>query len=101
MIADYVLAMYDFSGKQDYIYKTNAIKEIVGGSNLIKDAYGDFLKLIQDKPLNYTVDFQKGESFDLDSFKGDCAVVYEGGGNLFMIYRTEALCQAANRLSLL
>ena len=28
----YVLAMYDIRGKQDYIYKSNKMKEIIGAS---------------------------------------------------------------------
>lgn len=27
----YILAMYDIRGKQEYIYKSNKIKEIIGG----------------------------------------------------------------------
>ena len=40
---DYILAMYDIRGKQDYIYKSSKIKEIVGGSYIIRDCFDDCL----------------------------------------------------------
>ena len=38
-----ILAMYDILGKQDYIYKSNKIKEIAGGSYIIRDCFVDCL----------------------------------------------------------
>lgn len=40
---EYILAMYDIRGKQDYIYKSSKIKEIVGGSYIIRDCFEDCL----------------------------------------------------------
>lgn len=39
----YVLAMYDIRGKQEFIFRTNKIKEIIGGSCIIRDCYKDYL----------------------------------------------------------
>ena len=39
----YILAMYDILGKQDYIYKSSKIKEIAGGSYIIRDCFADCL----------------------------------------------------------
>ena len=39
----YILAMYDIRGKQDFIYKSSKIKEIVGGSYSIRDCFDDCL----------------------------------------------------------
>ena len=39
----YILAMYDIRGKQGYIYKSNKIREIVGGSWIIRDCFEDCL----------------------------------------------------------
>ena len=38
-----VLAMYDIRGKQDFIFRTNKLQEIVGGSWIIRDLYKDYL----------------------------------------------------------
>ena len=39
----YVLAMYDIRGKQDYIYKSNKMKEIVGASYIIRECFDAYL----------------------------------------------------------
>ena len=39
----FVLAMYDIRGKQDFIFRTNKLKEIVGSSWLIRDCFVDYL----------------------------------------------------------
>lgn len=39
----YVLAMYDIRGKQEYIFCKNQIKEIVGGSCIIRDCFETYL----------------------------------------------------------
>ena len=38
-----VLAMYDVRGKQEFIFRTNRLKEIAGGSAVIRDIYNDYL----------------------------------------------------------
>ncbi len=40
---DYVLAMYDIRGKQAFIFRTNKLKEIAGGSMVIEDLFNDYL----------------------------------------------------------
>ena len=35
--------MYDVRGKQEYIFKTNKLKEIVGGSCIIRDCFKEYL----------------------------------------------------------
>ena len=38
-----VLAMYDVRGKQEYIYRSRKIKEIIGASAIIRDVFSDYL----------------------------------------------------------
>ena len=40
---DYVLAMYDVRGKQQFIYRSEHLKEIIGGSAIIRDVFDDYL----------------------------------------------------------
>ena len=92
-----VLAMYDFAAKQNFIYKTNKIKEIVGASQLIKEAFDDFyckLNKIGFKLMPQENDFSM-EKFENENF--NCAVIYEGGGNLFMLFDSEENCVTANK----
>ena len=95
---DYILAMYDIRGKQDYIYKSSKIKEIVGGSYIIRDCFDDCLfpsaekvseKGIfsyrrnsgQDEPGEFTP-----ENFENRLNRGYIGeVVYDGGGNFFVL----------------
>ena len=39
---NYVLAMYDIRGKQNFIYRSAKLKEIVGGSATIRDCFDDY-----------------------------------------------------------
>ena len=42
----YILAMYDIRSKQEYIYKSNKMKEIIGASYIIRDCFKDNLYLV-------------------------------------------------------
>ena len=83
----YVLAMYDVRGKQDFIFRTGRIKEIVGGSKIIEDVFKDYLST---KIFN-----NPNEPFTWDGFvrrlkEGYVGeVVYEGGGNFLLLFRDE------------
>lgn len=39
-----VTALYDCRSKQEYIYRTNRIREISGGSELLANVYGMFFE---------------------------------------------------------
>lgn len=45
----YALAMYDIRGKQEFIYRSSRIKEIIGGSALIRDCFEGLYKLNKEK----------------------------------------------------
>lgn len=97
-MSNLVVVLYDFPGKQSYIYRTNAIREVVGASNLIADAYTEFKSAIQ-KDAGFTMEDQK--EFSLQGFRNsgkDCEVIYEGGGNLYMIFCSREKCVKANRI---
>lgn len=123
----YILAMYDILGKQDYIYKSSKIKEIAGGSYIIRDCFAECLfpaakevseeekekrkkegkacsgsgiftykwknmvkerdpqevKMLEGEPADFTP-----ENFKSRIEKGYIGeVVYDGGGNFFVLYR--------------
>lgn len=99
----YVLAMYDIRGKQDFIFRTNKLKEIAGGSAVIRDLYNDYLypaagKLEngQFKIFHYKDEEEKtipGTDFSEESFKQHLSegyigeVVYDGGGNFLLLFK--------------
>lgn len=109
----YVLAMYDIRGKQEYIYRSNRIKEIVGGSNIINDCFEDYLYpsavecrnqiySISSQPAIYT--YEGGETFDTVAFQERMRgnqfigeVVYSGGGNFFILFKNKTICEETTK----
>lgn len=134
----YALAMYDVRGKQEYIFKTNKLKEIVGGSCIIRDCFKEYLfpsaeEYMRRKakkegiPLSddevcgiynyndlknepeYISEINKGKEFSQKAFERmmqdeKCAaryageVVYERGGNFFVLYKDKETCIEINKI---
>ena len=113
---EYVLAMYDIRGKQEYIYKSNKIKEIVGGSAIIRDCFKDYLykaakdyrnEEIKESEEEAIFDYNtKGnDKFSVEKFKKRMEegtyigeVVYNGGGNFFVLFKNKDVCEAVNKI---
>lgn len=124
---NYVLAMYDVRGKQSYIFRGRKLKEIVGGSLVISDIFKDELfpsakiykykdklknvkeeewdeKLAKEMPAifsyrdNNNVDFSR-EDFTKHIQNGYLGeVIYEGGGNFFILYKDRTTFQEINKI---
>lgn len=118
MANNYVLAMYDVRAKQKFIYRSEHLKEIIGGSQIITDIYDDYLYpaaiqvrnrlLSQERqqslwdreaiynyqkdpagtPFSYSTFEQRMQD---DEFIGE--VVYNGGGNFFILYKNAQICR--------
>lgn len=96
-----ILALYDCRSKQEYIYRTNKVKEITGGSELLTGLFKDFFrgdtsgfKINSDwettqAPENYL------EYFNESGLDGE--IIYEGGGNLCVIYKDMDTYLSVNR----
>lgn len=95
-----VLAIYDIRGKQEFIFRTNKIQEIVGASWIIRDCFKDYLfpaanEIVKHDPekkgiYSYKEDpdpkpFSDGIS---DGYIGE--VVYDGGGNFLVVFESES-----------
>lgn len=100
-----VLAMYDVRGIQDYIFRTNYVKEIIGASaiveNIILDGIKDMLSNNQkwDKDsflLEWENEFKKDESI-ISNTDIQMQVLFIGGGNAYVLYREGSICQEVNR----
>lgn len=98
MSNSYVLVMYDVRGKQEFIFKTNKLREIVGGSWIIRDIYEDYLFESADAVGGKIYNYRKEEgdvSFSRNSFEKHIEegyigeIVYEGGGNFLLLFRDE------------
>ena len=94
--SNYVLAMFDVRGKQEYIYRSSKIKEIVGGSKIIEDIFEDYLYDIARDVTKKQLRRPDG-AFSLDELiqdKKSCGeVVYDGGGDFLVIFKDEKDCR--------
>ena len=93
------LYMYDVRGIQNYIFRTNKVKEIVGASLLVEEL---ILNLFKDASQSYKVkDFEPNDlelefSFD-ENNKWDAEILYYGGGNLLVLYNDDDIGKKVSR----
>lgn len=107
-----VLAVYDFRSKQEYIYRTNRMRQIAGASELIAGMYARFLKITlpgtddegicrsirndwRDREDRFPLQDEGEPLFFMEDEAG--IVVYEGGGNLCILFSDINAYRAANR----
>lgn len=85
-----ILALYDCRSKQEYIYRTNRIQEITGASELLSSLFKDFFNE-ENKQFRIKGNWHEKAMGDfIANFNNsglDAEVVYEGGGNLCVIFK--------------
>lgn len=93
----YVLSMYDIRGKQEFIFRSNRLKEIVGGSAIIRDCFDDYLYPVAEQYGKGI--FHEEIPFSVKGFQEHIAqgyigeVVYDGGGNFLVLFRDKETFQ--------
>ena len=98
-----LLAMYDVRGIQNYIFKTNKIKDIIGASNLVENIILEGLNAIikNDTDLLEKTCLTDWENDDSEAFLNDesiqMQVLFIGGGNAYVLYRNKDICTKLNR----
>lgn len=101
-----VLALYDFRAKQKFIYRTNKIKEIVGGSSIIENGFFTDAKkpegpLVEEaKKIGIAIVASDNVVFSPQLFNDEQpkgVIVYEGGGNLNILFDSEDTCVRLNK----
>lgn len=97
-----VLAMYDVRGIQNYIFRTNRIKEIVGASILVENIILDgFRSIIDRMGLEKTKYLTDWENDDAEAYLKDreiqMQVLFIGGGNAFVLFRQGSECEKFNK----
>jgi len=97
------IAMYDVRGIQDYIFKTNYAKEIVGASCLIDSIIINGLneyvsKLDSNVQRQYMTDWKNDNPSEfLDNEDIAMQVMFIGGGNAYVLFRNRMICSVVNR----
>lgn len=97
-----VLAMYDVRGIQNYIFKSNAAKEIIGASVLVDSIITDGLKAyIENNGKDqgrYLTDWKNDDPKDfLENTEIIMQVMFVGGGNAYVLFRRGEECRNVNR----
>lgn len=98
-----VLVMYDVRGIQDYIFKTNAAKEIIGASTLVEQIITDGISayigsLDEVRKKHYLKDWIHDDprAF-LDDPSVEMQIMFVGGGNAYVLFRKGSECQRVTR----
>lgn len=118
-----VIAMYDVRGIQEYIFRTNRVKEIIGASEIVEDIIEKTLKTAiekemdgkedninhlkwSDKKENIEPEDQKEISIDKQKLRFlqptsdgklvQAQVLFIGGGNAYVLYRNRELGKRVN-----
>lgn len=95
------IVMYDVRGIQKYIFRTNAVKEIIGASSIVESIITDGLReIINNKNLSeqeYIVDWSGEDVPFLTQENIQMQVMFIGGGNAYVLYRNEDVCSEFNR----
>ena len=109
---DYALCMYDIRGKQEFIYRSSKLKEIVGASLIIRDLFKDYLyesariyrnKINEDFKdtdadaiFKYDPNKEELDKFNFTEFEERMngnqyigEIVYDGGGNFLLLYKNK------------
>lgn len=97
----FLLAVYDITGIQEYIFASNRMKENAGASFIVGDMvrthFVDVLNGLGKRAVltNWHEKKQSVKIFDHPNIKAE--VVYSGGGNAVVIYREWSLYHKVNR----
>ena len=95
------LAMYDVRGIQDYIYKTAKVQDAIGASAIVEDIISEALKdAVEKEELSYDLEWYDENGvllYDVSKASDtDVQVLYIGGGNAFVSFQDEDICQRVN-----
>ena len=95
-----VLSLYDFASKQAFIYRTSKIKEISGASALFSGMYNVFVGILKNNGIILKYDVTA--HFSIQGFENnkdiDGEVLYDGGGNLMVLWKSFDIYQKANQI---
>ena len=96
-----VLAGYDLRGIQEFIFRTNVLKEIVGASGIVADIFDYAAQKAVDEydKVNIRFDWLDYDTFEFaDNESILLERLYTGAGNTFIAFRNKALCDRFNRI---
>ena len=95
-----VLAQYTIRSKQDYIFRTNRINEIVGASKLIAEVWDDLFRIASENGIRVSRESAGKFVLDVNSeIAGETVIeLFCGGGNLTVLYDDRKTYTKLNKL---
>lgn len=97
------IAMYDIRGIQDYIFKTNYAKEIIGASYLVDsiiiEGLREYVKTLDKREqFRYMLDWKNDDACAfLNNEDILMQVMFVGGGNSYVLFRNDEICHKVNQ----
>lgn len=101
-----VMVVYDIRGIQDFVFRTNRVKDIIGASDIVAKVLTESIQEWFEKQddvnafrFNWLDKKGKPKEFAFCQ-KGSCIqaeLLYIGGGNAYVAYRNNQLAEDANR----
>lgn len=96
-----ILAQYTIRSKQDYIFKTNRVLEIVGASEHIAGIWDELFRIADSIPLKYQkTDIEFNMVNILSAFEADeldFVELFRGGGNETILFKSKSMYQKLNK----
>lgn len=103
-----VLAMYDVRGIQAYIFRTNKVKDIIGASRLVEDIIRNAFtasaaEVFAGRAGIVITEWEKEEGGEIRFFQDNAnetvlaQILLIGGGNAYILYRSETDCVEVNK----
>ena len=93
----YTLTIIDTTGIQEYIFGSNRLRENIGASQQVSNATGAYVQqALQDALAEAHVDLSKEPPLE-STPNQRCEVIYAGGGNVLLLFRTLADAKATVR----
>lgn len=98
----YILAKYDISGIQRYIFATNRLKENVGAScqvtKILEEYLPDSIKEASAPQDTYVISWEKQDRLSLPHDKTiNTEIIYIGGGNAMVLFRDKEVFQTVSQ----
>lgn len=86
-----ILAIYDVTGIQEYIFSSNKLKENLGASVIVQEVLEDYLvKAIQKVDGKIEIDWKNNKRFLIKSDNSiNSEIIYIGGGNVMVAYKNK------------
>lgn len=95
-----IFAVYDIRGIQDYIFRSSKLKDVKGASKIIEDIFLEALnEVMKQTELKGTICwFDDNGPIPFEEKNDDFQVVYDGGGNSYVLYKDKKQYKKANKI---